>query len=110
MLDWASVDSGGMSARASAKIDVTLSANQAAAADSDFPLGVNDTVTLDCTYTPSSASIDFGLIAPDGYFYYINSTSGSIHRAIQVSERGYYTLAVRNNSSFSVSVVGYVNY
>ena len=57
-----------------------------------------------------SASVDFGLLAPDGYFYYERVTSGDINKAIQVDERGTYILAVRNNSSDTVSVVGFVHY
>ena len=69
-----------------------------------------ETVTIKATYTPFSASVDFGLIAPDGYFYYLNSDDGSFDETIKVDERGNYTFAVQNNSSKAVSVSGYVNY
>lgn len=62
------------------------------------------------TYSPFSASVDFGLIAPDGLFYGLNTTTGSFDNAIEVNQRGYYTLAVRNNSSGKIHVSGHVNY
>ena len=79
-------------------------------ANSDFPLEAGETVTIKASYSPFSASVDFGLIAPDGYFYYINVTDGSFDETIEVDERGNYTLAIRNNSSKTISVSGYVNY
>lgn len=96
--------------RAFGSIDVTVSAHKARKSESRFPMEAGQTVTLDCRYTPNSASVDFGLIAPNGYFYYVNSTSGSINQAIQIVELGHYTLAVRNNSSEAVSIAGYVYY
>ena len=81
-----------------------------AAKDTKLPLEAGETVTINASYSPASASMDFGLIAPDGYFYYVNVDSGSINKTIRVDERGNYLLAVRNNSNRTVSVVGYVNY
>lgn len=101
---------GQIGSRAAGSLDVTVSPYKARKADSSFPLEAEQTVTLNCSYTPNSASVDFGLIAPNGYFYYLNSTTGTINQEIQVGERGQYTLAVRNNSSQKVSVLGYVYY
>ena len=74
-----------------------------------FALEANETVTINASYSPSSASMDFGLVTSDGYFYYINVDNGNINKTIRVEERGNYMLAVRNNSDDTVSVVGYVN-
>ena len=74
-----------------------------------FPLEANETVTINASYSPSSSSMDFGLVTSDGYFYYINVDNGNINKTIRVEERGNYMLAVRNNSDDTVSVVGYVN-
>lgn len=104
------ISSSQAGSRAAGSLDVTVSPYKARKADSSFPLEAEQTVTLNCSYTPNSASVDFGLIAPNGYFYYLNSTTGTINQEIQVSERGQYTLAVRNNSSQKVSVLGYVYY
>ena len=108
--DTIEISSSQIGPRAFGSIDVTVSAHKARKSESRFPMEAGQTVTLDCRYTPNSASVDFGLIAPDGYFYYVNSTSGSINQTIQIVERGHYTLAVSNNSSEAVSIAGYVYY
>lgn len=97
--------------RAFARIDISIPANTMTAAKSqNFSLEAGEVVRINCSYSPMSASVDFGLLAPDGYFYYERVTSGDINKAIQVDERGTYILAVRNNSSDTVSVVGFVHY
>ena len=85
-------------------------ANKLVKANSSFPLEAGEVVTIKASYSPFSASVDFGLIAPDGYFYSLNANDGIFDEAIEVDQRGYYTLAVRNNSSQTISVSGYVNY
>ena len=99
-----------LTVRATGKFDMEVPANSAVKADSSFPLEVGEVVTIKATYSPFSASVDFGLIAPDGLFYGLNTTTGSFDKAIKVSQRGHYYLAVRNNSSEKISVSGYVNY
>lgn len=54
--------------------------------------------------------MDFGLIAPNGMYYYFNVTNGSIDKTIQVPENGDYTLQIRNNADVEVEVAGFVNY
>lgn len=67
-------------------------------------------MTINCSYSPASASMDFGVIASDGYFYFLSAKEGSINRSIVVNQRGSYSLAIRNNSLHMVTVVGFVNY
>lgn len=99
-----------LTVRATGKFDMEVPANSAVKADSSFPLEVGEVVTIKATYSPFSASVDFGVIAPDGLFYGLNTTTGSFDKAIKVSQRGHYYFAVRNNSSETISVSGYVNY
>lgn len=75
-----------------------------------FSMEEGDLITFNCTYTNASASVDFGFIAPDGLFYYVNSTSGSINQTIEVTQTGQYMLAIRNNASYAVTVTGTVKY
>ncbi len=95
---------------ATGKFDMDVPGNTAVRAGNSFPLEVGEVVTIKATYSPFSASVDFGLIAPDGLFYGLNTTNGSFDKAIEVNQRGNYTLAVRNNSSSTIHVSGHVNY
>lgn len=103
-------DEPSMVVRASGRFNMEVPGNTAVKADSSFPLESGEIVTIKATYSPFTASVDFGLIAPDGLFYGLNTTTGSFDSAIEVNQRGYYYLAVRNNSSRAISVSGYVNY
>lgn len=96
--------------RASGKFSMDVYKNEVVTADTDFPLEIGETVTINAVYTPRSASVDFGLIAPDGLFYPFRAENGSFNKTIEVDQRGYYTLAVRNNSAINVSVSGFVTY
>ena len=69
-----------------------------------------ETVTIKASYSPFSADMDFGLIAPNGRFYYVSVNDGSVDQTIEITQRGEYVLAIRNNASYSVNVSGYVNY
>ena len=71
---------------------------------------VNDVITFNCSYSPSPASVDFGVITSSGKFYSINVKEGSINQAIRINQAGSYAVAIRNNSSQTVSVVGFVEY
>lgn len=88
----------------------TIPAKTKAQGDIVFPLAAGETVTIKASYSPFSASVDFGIIAPDGGYYGFNITSGSIDKTIRVSESGDYILQIRNNSSTEIEVSGFVNY
>lgn len=103
-------DGNFLEVRATGKFDMEVPANSAVKADSSFPLEVGEVVTIKATYTPFTANVDFGVIAPDGLFYGLNTTTGSFDKAIKVNQRGNYYFAVRNNSSETIMVSGFVNY
>lgn len=96
--------------RASGSFSTDVPANTSVKAGSSFPLEVGEVVTIKATYSPFSASVDFGLIAPDGLFYGLNTKTGSFDKSIEVNQRGYYTLAIRNNSGEAIEVSGFVRY
>ncbi len=96
--------------RATGSFSVSLPANAKAIANSSFPLAAGETVTIKASYSPFSASVDFGLVAPDGRFYYFNIVNGSIDKTIQVDESGNYTFQIWNHSSTEVQVSGFINY
>ena len=95
---------------ATGSFNMSIPAKSQTRANSSFPLAAGETVTIKASYSPFSASVDFGLIAPDGKYYCFNITDGSIDKTIQVDESGSYTLQVRNNSNYEVKVSGFVNY
>lgn len=99
-----------ISARATGEFKVEVPGQTAVEADVCFPLEVGEVVTIKASYSPFNASVDFGLIAPDGLFYSVNVTGGSVNQAIRVNQRGNYTLAIENHSSQIIRVSGYVNY
>lgn len=99
-----------ISSRATGKVDFTLSAKKTAIVGDRFSLSPGETVTINCSYSPSWADLDFGLVTPDGSFFYVNTTTGSINKTIEVEDWGEYNFAVQNNSAVDVSVVGFVNY
>lgn len=96
--------------RATGKFETSILANSIVTVGNSFILDSGDTISYDCTYTPSDASIKFGVIAPDGYFYGLSGSNGGINKGIRVEERGTYTLAIWNKSNETVTVWGTVNY
>lgn len=96
--------------RVSGRLNQNIPAKTIAYMGDEFSLVSGDIVSYNCAYTPKSASVDFGFVAPDGLFYSLNSTSGSINKSIKVSQTGMFTLAIRNNASYAVTVTGTVKY
>lgn len=97
-------------ARATGPINMSIPANAKLRADTSIPMDAGDVVTINASYSPRTASVDFGLVGPDGRFHYINVKNGSINKGIQVTQRGNYTLQVRNNSANPIRVSGFVSY
>lgn len=94
--------------RASGKFEMDVPGHKLVKAKTSFPLEAGEQVTIKATYSPFDADVDFGLITEDGIFHFLSVDSGSFDKTITVSERGNYTFAVRNNSSKTISVSGYV--
>ena len=80
------------------------------ALDSKVSLDKNDIVTFNCTYSPKDADVEFGLISPTGVFFHTNGSNGQINTSVNITKRGSYTVAVRNNSSQTVTVDGTIRY
>lgn len=96
--------------RATGQFETSIPANTVAHVGSSFILASGDIVSYSCTYTPRDASIEFGYIGPNGMFYGLSGSNGSIHKSIRVNQSGTYTLAIWNESNSAVSVWGTVNY
>lgn len=96
--------------RATTSVSWTVDSNTLKRAKEIFPMEAGECVTINCSYTPRWAGVDFGLVAPDNRFYYFSGKEGSINRAIKIDERGEYRFAVYNNSSNTVNVTGFIEY
>lgn len=96
--------------RATGSFNMTISGNTLTKASTSFPLESGEIVTIKASYSPFSASVDFGLIGPGGSFHYVRVSNGTVSKEIEINTSGNYTLAIRNNSSQTVKVSGFVNY
>lgn len=96
--------------RATQQFDVEISGNSIAAVITSLSLEYGDIVEINVFFSPKFADIKIGLIAPDGRFYGLESSDGEFKHQISVEERGYYTLAIQNKSSYEVAATGFVRY
>lgn len=96
--------------RASGSFNVSVNPYARAKGDTDFPLEAGETVRIYATYSPDSASMDFGLVDPNGVFHYVSAENGSIDTTFEVPESGNYRLGIKNNSGQTVKVSGFVKY
>lgn len=103
-------DSNKAVGRATGSVNLTLTARELVAAGSAFQMDKDQTVTIKCSYLPSSASVDFGLIDANGKFHYVSGSNGSVNKSIKITTRGQYTFAIRNNAGVSVTVEGRITY
>lgn len=99
-----------ITSRASGSINMNVPGNSIFTANQTFPLEVGEKIIISASYSPKFASMDFGIISADNMFYFITISNGSINKSIEISERGNYIFAVRNNSSDTVTVTGFVEY
>lgn len=91
-------------------VNCSVEAHTLATASEKFYLEAGEIVTINCSYTPSFASVDFGLISSSGVFSLLNVTGGSINTGIRVNQYDSYTFAIRNNSANTIRVTGYITY
>lgn len=96
--------------RVSGRIDQSIAANSIVTIDNWISMDVDETIAFNCTYTPKSASVDFGYVDSDSVFHYWNCTNGSISKTMNINNRGEYKIAIRNNASYAVTVTGTVRY
>lgn len=94
--------------RASGYFSETVSAGKVKKLGSGISLQTGETVYFKANYSPSSASVDFGVVDSNNTFTYINATTGSVDGGVMISKSGQYTPAIRNNSSDSIYVSGSV--
>lgn len=96
--------------RATGSFNIDVRPYTKAKGDTDFPMEAGESIRIRATYSPEDASVDFGLVDPDGIFHYLSAESGVFDETFEIPERGNYRLGIKNNSSQKVSVSGFVNY
>lgn len=96
--------------RVSGRLEHSLPANLVTPISQTVSLDKGETISYDCTYTPRYSSLDFGYLDSNNVFHYQNFTNGIVNTTIEISQRGQYTLAIRNNASYAVTVSGTVKY
>ena len=91
---------------ATGRFSLDIPAGEIKAAKSSFPLEAGEVVTIKGAYSPFSASVDFGLIAPNGRFYYLNSKDGCSTELVSIvaDENDYPADEYMNGSARAVTV------
>lgn len=74
--------------RASGRFSMDVYAHEVVSANTSFPLEAGETVTINATYSPLTASVDFGLIAPDGFVLFREWDEWE-HKQVHSSERAW---------------------
>ena len=100
----------GSMTRATSRIEWDVPSDTVMKADTAYSLEAAEIVTINCTYSPRTADLDFGFITPDDTFHFTSGSNGSIKTNIQIEDTGKYYFAVRNNEDETVEVLGYVYY
>ena len=95
---------------ATGRFTVTVQSGKEERAKTSFPLDVGEIMTINATYTPLDAAVEFGLVDEQGTFYHSSGENGVFSKSIGINVRGNYSFAIRNNSDYAVEVSGYVNY
>lgn len=103
-------DRSGAMTRATSRIEWNISPNTIGKADTAYSLEADEVVTINCTYSPRTADLDFGFITPDDVFHFTSGSNGNINVNIEIQDTGKYYFAVRNNTSRTVEILGYVYY
>lgn len=105
-----SIPASAVSARATNRVDATIPANTLVGIGTPLPMEIDELITINCTYSPRTADVDFGLITPRNTFIHVGGENGLCNQTIRINESGTYYFAVRNNSNYAVEVLGYVYY
>lgn len=104
------INTGVYTSRATGHLSFSVKSQGSHYIESMLSLEAGDTVRINATYSPGSASIYVGLIDQDGVFHYLNVSNGDINATFEIEESGEYKLAVMNNSAHKVNISGYVYY
>lgn len=75
--------------RASNSFDVTIPAGEIMAAETSFSMSAGESVKFHAVYEPREASVDYGLISPDGLFHTVTNSLRDYGNTTTTSESIY---------------------
>lgn len=104
------ISAAAIAPRATNRVNTTIQPDSIVRVGTSLSMEADELVTINCTYSPRTADVDFGLITPSSDFIFVRGEDGDCSRTIQVGQTGNYYFAVRNNTSRTVEVLGYVYY
>lgn len=104
------ISAAAIAPRATNRVNTTIQPDSIVRVGTSLSMEADELVTINCTYSPRTADIDFGLITPQNTFRYLSGEDGSCRQTLRINETGNYYFAVRNNTSRTVEVLGYVYY
>lgn len=104
------VSAAAISPRATGGVEATIQPDTIIRIGTPLPMAAGEQVTINCTFSPRTADVDFGLLTPDNTFIYVEGKNGNCNQTIRINETGRYYFAVYNNSDVAVEVLGYVYY
>lgn len=109
-IEMQSVSSISVESRATKSFTMVVSPYGKSVAGEVFYLEAGETVRIYATYSPRDESISVGLVDSDNTFYYFSPSDGVVDITLSIEIGGEYRFLVKNNSSYMVSISGYVNY
>lgn len=107
---FSTVDSTDLSARAFDPISVDVLAGEGKIYTKALSMEAGQTVNINVAVSPASSSVYVGIVDSDGLFRYVLATSGSVNHDFSITTRGTYYVCVVNDSSYDISVTGFVTY
>ena len=111
LLSAVSVSATFVSPYATGKFSLDAEGGTFTRSNNTFSLEKGEEVSISGVFTPKSANLKIGILdSSTGVFYSQSATDGDIDVTMTVLKRGYYYLAVRNNSDDIVSIAGFVTY
>ena len=100
----------GISLTATESIDETLRPNTEYLGIFKMPMSIDETIRTVFTFLPTSATIEVGILQPNGVIRYITCTGGSADHTFTVTQSGNHYLYLNNTSYNKVDISGYVVY
>jgi len=65
-------------------------------------------VTVSISWTPTSSSVDVGLLDSAGNFYYVTCTGGACSHTFHIVQGGNYHVCIRNRGPSTINYTGYI--